>query len=96
MVFDSFSFISGILTGLIVRWTDIIPIVGGFVLGLSVKKMPEIININDLPPFVQKYINYFIVSSPKTETLNNGVSVKDITESEENRLSLIQQIIKSR
>lgn len=57
--FNTFSYCSGLLTGLIIRWTDIVPILGGFVLGLSVKKMPEFINTNDLPLFIQNYVNYF-------------------------------------
>ena len=54
--FNTFSYFSGILTGLILDWTDIIPILGGFLLGLSVKKLPEFININDLPLSIKNYI----------------------------------------
>lgn len=57
--FNSFSYFSGVLSGLIIKWTDIIPILGGFILGISVKKMPEFINITDLPIFAQNYITYF-------------------------------------
>jgi hypothetical protein len=57
--FNAFSYFSGVLTGLIIDWTDILPILGGFVLGLSVKRLPEFINIQDLPFFIQNYIQYF-------------------------------------
>jgi len=57
--FNTFSFFSGMLAGMIIKWTDIIPILGGFALGLSVKKLPEFINYNDLPAFVRKYLDYF-------------------------------------
>ena len=40
------SYFMGVLTGIVIRWTDIIPIVGGFLLGLSIKQIPDFLNIN--------------------------------------------------
>jgi hypothetical protein len=55
--FNTFSYLSGVLTGMIIDWTDIVPLMTGFVLGLSIKKMPEFVNVNDLPKYIQNYAN---------------------------------------
>lgn len=59
LVFNGFSFFSGVFTGFILRWTDIIPIIGGFMLGLTVRKIPDFINLNDLPPIIKNYLHFF-------------------------------------
>ena len=51
--FNTFSYLSGVLTGLIIDWTDIVPLLTGFVLGISIKKMPEFVNVGDLPKNMQ-------------------------------------------
>lgn len=61
--FNAFSFFSGMLAGLIIKWTDIIPIFGGFMLGMSVKKLPEFISYNDLPYSIRKYLDYFTATT---------------------------------
>ncbi len=68
--FNAFSFFSGMLAGLIIKWTDIIPIFGGFMLGMSVKKLPEFISYNDLPVSIRRYLDYFgSFSSPPQPTV---------------------------
>jgi len=57
--FNSFSYLSGILTGMIIKWTDIIPIIGGFCLGLAVKNLPELFDINELPNIAKNYFMLF-------------------------------------
>ena len=69
--FNAFSFFSGTLTGLILDWTDIIPILGGFILGFSVKKMPEFMNTNDIPVFIKKYIFDHLQIYQKSNQKNN-------------------------
>lgn len=68
--FNTFSYLSGVLTGMIIDWTDIVPLMTGFVLGLSIKKMPEFVNVNDLPKYMQQYVNgiKMFISSKKDET----------------------------
>lgn len=68
--FNAFSFFSGMLAGLIIKWTDIIPIFGGFMLGMSVKKLPEFISYNDLPVSIRRYLDYFgsFSSTPQQTT----------------------------
>jgi len=53
--FNTFSYLSGVLTGMIIDWTDIVPLLTGFVLGISIKKMPEFVNVGDLPKNMQNY-----------------------------------------
>lgn len=50
------SFLFGIMAGIILRWTDVIPLVAGVIIGVSIKKLPEIVNIVDLPANIQNYI----------------------------------------
>ena len=57
--FHTMSYFSGIISGLVIKWTDIIPLTAGFCLGLMVKKMPEFVNMSELPIFVQNYLQYF-------------------------------------
>lgn len=48
----------GVLTGLIVKWTDIVPIIGGFMLGITVSRIaPEFISVSELPVAIQSKIN---------------------------------------
>jgi hypothetical protein len=55
--FNTFSYLSGVLTGMIIDWTDIVPLMTGLILGLSIKQMPEFVNVNDLPKYAQQYAN---------------------------------------
>ncbi len=53
-----FSYFAGLMSGMILRWTDIIPIIGGVIIGFSIKKIPNIIKFEELPVPVQSYYNY--------------------------------------
>jgi len=57
--FSAMSYFAGVVSGLVIKWSDIIPLTAGFCLGIMVKKMPEFININEIPTFLQNYIKYF-------------------------------------
>jgi hypothetical protein len=46
--FSSFSYFTGVLTGMVIRWTDIVPICGGFVLGLTFSR-PGVLEMLGLP-----------------------------------------------
>jgi len=54
MSFNGISYASGVLTGLILKWTDILPIVGGFCLGLTVRSVPDLFEIHDVQGFMKK------------------------------------------
>lgn len=54
---DGTSYLMGVLSGMILKWTDIIPIMGGFLLGLSVKQLPQLIKYEDLPQPVKNMLN---------------------------------------
>ena len=56
--FDSISYFTGVLTGMIIRWTDIIPIFGGFLLGISIKKLPEFVDLTTLPINLTDFISF--------------------------------------
>lgn len=64
---NGFSFFSGVFTGFVLRWTDIVPIIGGFVLGFTVRKLPGFINLNDLPPLIKEYLSLFIDKMPGSQ-----------------------------
>ena len=76
--FNSWSFFTGMLVGVIIRWTDLLPITFGFVIGLTVRHIPHLINLNDFPMTVQNYMLKFKTlinendseNSPSTPILN--------------------------
>lgn len=57
--FHTFSYFSGLISGLILKWTDIVPILGGFILGVSIRKVPEMFNPEDIPLYVTQYFQYY-------------------------------------
>lgn len=52
------SFLFGIMAGIILRWTDVIPLVSGVIIGVSIKKVPDIISLTELPTNIQNYIKH--------------------------------------
>lgn len=42
-------FMGGLICGLILRYTDVLPIIGGFALGVAVKQLPDVINKDTIP-----------------------------------------------
>lgn len=57
--FNSFSYFSGVISGMILKWTDIIPITGGIIIGLTLKQIPQFLNPNEIPVYVLNIINYY-------------------------------------
>lgn len=55
--FNSNSFFTGFITGLFIQWTNIIPVLGAFVLGLSIRNIPELIDLRELPANVMSLIS---------------------------------------
>jgi Kef-type K+ transport system membrane component KefB len=55
-VFNGFSFFSGVFTGFILRWTDIIPILGGFIFGMTVRRIPDLVNMDGIPDNVKTFM----------------------------------------
>jgi len=53
--FNSWSFFSGMLVGMVFRWSDLLPMMGGFLLGISVTKIPEIVVVDHFPRYLQHY-----------------------------------------
>lgn len=47
--FNSNSFFVGFITGLFIQWTNIVPVLGAFVLGLSIQNLPEAIDLRNIP-----------------------------------------------
>lgn len=71
---NSWTFITGVMLGLFIRYTDILPIMGGFVMGLTVQKLPEIMNMDFMPTLLQggyyqlvESINQRLVGRTKTK-----------------------------
>ena len=54
--FDTSSYFTGVLTGMVIRWTDIVPIFGGFLLGISFKRLPEFVDLSALPISLQNIL----------------------------------------
>jgi hypothetical protein len=50
------SFLLGIAAGIMLRWSDIIPVFAGIVIGVSMKKVPDLLYTNELPQSIQNYI----------------------------------------
>jgi hypothetical protein len=42
------SFLLGIAAGIMLRWSDIIPVFAGIVIGVSMKKVPDLLYIKQL------------------------------------------------
>lgn len=71
--FNSWSFFTGMLVGIIIRWTDLLPITFGFAIGLTVRHIPYLINFNDFPMTVQNYMLKFktiFIENNQEEILN--------------------------
>ncbi len=65
--FNPISFWCGVISGMIIRSTDILPMFGGFLLGLSVKKLPNFLNFHFLPKILQDYYTKFKNNLEKTK-----------------------------
>ena len=52
--FNSWSFTIGVLTGFSLRMTDVVPLLGGFIFGLCVKNLPEIVQLRQFPTKVRE------------------------------------------
>lgn len=72
MSHNSWSFFSGMLTGMFIRYTDILPILGGFILGLSVQKLPDF--LDHMPLFIQN--GYDQMLEMVTNKLNGNKKLK--------------------
>jgi hypothetical protein len=55
---STFSFCSGFIAGYLVNISNIVPIFLGVGIGMSIKKLPEFVNYNDLPQFMRRYLSY--------------------------------------
>lgn len=73
--FNSNSFFTGFITGLFIQWTNIIPVLGAFVLGLSIRNIPELIDLRDLPANIMSLIGLIIPFARTVKTKDNGKSV---------------------
>ena len=58
--FNSNSFLTGFITGLFIQWTNIVPVLGAFVLGLSIRNIPELIDLRDLPTNLINIISFVV------------------------------------
>lgn len=87
--FSGFSFFSGVFTGFVLRWTDIIPIIGGFVLGFTVRKLPGFVNLNDLPPMIKNYLFIFVNQMNPMNPMNpmNNLAEEDSISGSESKKS---------
>lgn len=72
--FHSWSFFSGMLSGMFIRYTDILPILGGFVLGLTVQKLPDMMILDNMPLFLQS--GYFNLIETVNHKLGGGEKAK--------------------
>ena len=64
------SYFSGVLSGLIIKWTDLIPLSAGFFLGFMCNKLPSYISLESVVYGVKNYANYFrdvVVSARSSE-----------------------------
>lgn len=67
----NYIFLLGLVFGLILKWSDIIPILGGFILGLSCRKIPEMINLNEYLSYIKDNIN--TISQEKLRKKNSNL-----------------------
>lgn len=54
-IFHGFSFFSGVFTGFVLRWTDFVPVLGGFLFGFSMRRMPNLINLESVPKWIKDF-----------------------------------------
>lgn len=75
--FHGTSFFSGMFMGMILSWSNILPMMCGVFLGMSITKLPEIVNFESLPAVLKNYLKLFtgVVGDP------NGEKIKEIIES---------------
>ena len=55
MPFDSWSFFVGMVSGYVVRLSDIIPMFTGLLLGYSIHKFPEYFGLDQVPEMAKLY-----------------------------------------
>lgn len=72
--FNSWSFMSGMIIGMVIRSTDLLPILGGFLLGISIARIPEFIVVDQFPRFLQHYAMQLKNSITSTVPLEEQVS----------------------
>jgi hypothetical protein len=78
--FSGWSFMTGMISGMIIRYTDVVPIIGGIILGFSINRLPEVLNFNDLPNKVRLYVKRFNDTVASTEILETNKEVVETTE----------------
>ena len=55
--FNSWSFFVGIVIGMIIRSTDMLPMLGGLLMGVSIARVPDFIVVEQFPETLQYYTN---------------------------------------
>jgi hypothetical protein len=58
--FHGSSFFSGMFMGVILSWSNILPMMCGVFLGMSITKLPEIVNFESLPTIFKNYLKIFV------------------------------------
>ena len=66
--FNSWSFFLGLTAGLVIRSTDIVPLTGGIVIGLMLRKVPDLLQLEHFPVWMQ---GYMIKWKKELENFNN-------------------------
>ena len=54
--FNSWSFTLGLMTGFTLRSTDVVPLIGGFIFGLCVRNLPDVIQLQQFPTKIQELV----------------------------------------
>lgn len=54
--FNSWSYTLGLISGYVIRMTDIVPLFSGFIFGLCVRNLPDIIQLKQFPMKIQEII----------------------------------------
>jgi hypothetical protein len=55
---STFSFCSGFIAGYLVSWSNLVPMLLGIGIGISIKRLPELVRFGDLPLFAQRYTTH--------------------------------------
>ena len=53
---DNEKFLLGLALGVFLRWSDVVPLVAGIVIGFTVQKVPDVITTSELPKTIQSYV----------------------------------------
>lgn len=61
-------FLIGLLTGLFLQWANIIPVMGAFALGLSIRKLPDMIDLSQIPVIAHYFGSYMLHRTPSTDS----------------------------